>query len=168
MSEGRKDDQEKNRLELLPPRALERIGEVFTFGAKKYDDRNWELGIKYSRVFGALLRHLWAWWRGEGLDPESGMSHLAHAGCCLLMLLEFEALKYDDLDDRPSERKTDESTDDSDDDSGVRTGDGVDSSSRHEHEKHCKCCGHISVNSDGVCVLCGHDKNTCVVCNPVM
>jgi hypothetical protein len=39
--------------------------------------------------FAALLRHLFAWWRGEELDPESGLSHLAHAGCCLMFLMEY-------------------------------------------------------------------------------
>lgn len=99
MSEGKKNDQDKVRLELLPPEALEEIAWILTFGAKKYDAWNWANGIAYSRVFGAILRHLWAWWLGENLDPESGRSHLAHASCGLLFLMTYE--KYNrEFDDR--------------------------------------------------------------------
>jgi hypothetical protein len=80
----------KPRLELLPGAALEQIAEVLTFGANKYGAHNWCRGARWGRYFAALLRHLFAWWRGEDLDPETGMSHLAHAGCCLLFLMEYQ------------------------------------------------------------------------------
>ena len=96
---GIKHDTGKPRPELLPADALLQIAQVFTIGAQKYDDRNWELGIKYSRLFGALQRHLLAYWDGEDLDPETGLPHLAHAGCNMLMLLESQ--RFDGLDDRP-------------------------------------------------------------------
>ena len=99
--EGLKFDNGKTRYELVPPEALEEITKVLTFGATKYADRNWEKGIKYSRVFGACMRHLWAWWRGEDKDPETGLSHLAHAGCCIFFLLTFEQRKMDDFNDSP-------------------------------------------------------------------
>lgn len=100
MSEGgKKFDQGKPRMELLPPLALEEIAKVLTFGAQKYDPWNWAKGISYSRLLGAALRHLLAWGRGENTDPESGLSHLAHAGCCVLFLLHMEKLKPE-MDDR--------------------------------------------------------------------
>jgi len=34
-----------------------------------------------------MLRHTFASLAGEEVDPESGRDHLAHAGCCVLMLL---------------------------------------------------------------------------------
>ncbi len=37
-----------------------------------------------------MCRHIFAWWGGEDKDPETGFSHLAHAGCCLLFLMEFQ------------------------------------------------------------------------------
>jgi hypothetical protein len=78
------------------------IGKVLTFGAQKYAPRNWEKGIKYSRVYGALLRHLFAWWWGERTDPETGIHHLAHAGFCVLFLLCYELRIMDgEYDDRP-------------------------------------------------------------------
>jgi len=98
--EGAKHDQEKNRLELFPPETIEAISHILTFGAKKYTDRNWEKGIKWSRVFGATLRHLFAWWRGEDKDLESGMSHLWHAGCCITFLIAYECRGMTNFDDR--------------------------------------------------------------------
>jgi hypothetical protein len=80
----------KPRLELLPSAAIEQIAEVLTYGAAKYDDNNWCRGARWGRYYAALLRHLFAWWRGEDRDPETGMSHLAHAGCCLLFLMEYQ------------------------------------------------------------------------------
>ena len=84
-----KFDGDKLRMELLPVRPIEDIASVLTIGAKKYADRNWEKGFDYSRTYGALQRHMHAWYKGEDNDPETGLSHLAHAGCCLMFLLEF-------------------------------------------------------------------------------
>lgn len=82
-----KADKDKNRLELLPFAALEEVGKVLTFGAKKYKDHNWRRCDKPSRYVGAALRHLFAWSKGEDNDPETGLSHIAHASCCCLFLL---------------------------------------------------------------------------------
>ena len=115
MSGGKKHDGGKVMYDLLPGEALHEIARALTYGAKKYEPRNWEHGIAYSRVFAALQRHLWAWWNGEDEDPESGLSHLAHAGCCLMFLLTYEkrigywSRRHDEdavaeiapLDDRP-------------------------------------------------------------------
>lgn len=97
---GRKDDADKVRMELLPPEMIEATAAVLTFGAKKYADRNWERGLKWSRCFGALMRHMWAWWRGEKADPETGYSHLWHASCCLSFLIAYEQ-RGSGEDDRP-------------------------------------------------------------------
>ena len=102
LTEGQKFDSDKLRYELLPPELLEEVARVLTFGAKKYADRNWELGMKWSRPFGALMRHMWAWWRGEEKDPETGYSHLAHAACCIAFLVSYEARNVG-TDDRPKE-----------------------------------------------------------------
>jgi hypothetical protein len=80
----------KPRLELLPVAALEQIAGALTFGAGKYGDHNWCRGARWGRYYAALLRHLFAWWSGENCDPETGLSHLAHAGACLLFLIEYE------------------------------------------------------------------------------
>jgi hypothetical protein len=100
IKEGLKFDKEKTRLELLSPFAMEQVGKVLTFGAKKYADRNWEQGISWSRIIGAILRHVIAYMRGETLDPETGLSHAAHIMCEAMFLLHFEQTKPE-FDDRP-------------------------------------------------------------------
>jgi hypothetical protein len=102
MSDAIKNDQEKIRMDLLPVYPIEEIAKVLTFGAKKYADRNWEKGFSYSRVYGALLRHVFAWWGGQDKDSETNLSHLAHAGCCLMFLLEYEKTEKG-VDDRPNQ-----------------------------------------------------------------
>lgn len=99
MSGALKYDSEKVRNELLPAFAIEEIAKVMAFGAKKYEAHNWKKGISYSRLLGAALRHLFAWSRGEELDPESGLTHLAHAGCCVVFLIWTHKFRAD-LDDR--------------------------------------------------------------------
>ena len=84
---GIKHDKDKIPLGLLPPEALIEIAKVFGFGAKKYSPHNWRGGFKWSRLYDALLRHLYAWQMNEDLDEETKLSHLGHAGCCLTMLL---------------------------------------------------------------------------------
>ncbi len=111
MSEGRKDDQEKDRLDLLPPELLFAVGRVLTYGAVKYAPRNWEKGMAWGRVFGALMRHMWAWWGGAqptsknflfgDLDPDTKFSHLWHAGCCIAFLIAYEDRGIG-IDDRPA------------------------------------------------------------------
>lgn len=96
---GTKHDDNKVRLDLLPPESLEEIAKVLTFGARKYASFNWCKGISFSRLIGAALRHMFAWIRGEDADPESGLSHLAHLGCCVLFLLWMQKHRPD-LDDR--------------------------------------------------------------------
>ena len=90
---GVKHDAGKPRLDLIPFDALNDIGLVLDYGAKKYGERNWEKGMSWGRCFGALLRHLGAYWAGEDLDPETRLPHLAHAGCCLLFLSAYRVRK---------------------------------------------------------------------------
>lgn len=99
MSGGIKHDQGKLRLELVPFELVEAAAQAMGFGAAKYGDYNWQKGLVVSRVFAALLRHLYAWWKGQDLDEESGLSHLAHAAACLGFLTWY--MKHrPDLDDR--------------------------------------------------------------------
>lgn len=98
---GLKHDGDKVRMDLLPIEALVGTAQVLTFGAAKYEDDNWRKGIKYNRLYGAALRHLTAWYAGEDLDPESGLSHLHHAGCCIAFLQSFTETQRTELDNRP-------------------------------------------------------------------
>lgn len=96
---GVKHDQNKPDLSLLSPIALMKTAEVMNFGRKKYAAHNWRGGFLWSRPLAAALRHIFAYLGGEDKDPESGLSHLAHASCCILFVLEFEET-HKDLDDR--------------------------------------------------------------------
>lgn len=95
-----KFDDNKPMWHLFPWDGAEVIVQVLNHGAKKYAPRNWEKGMDWSRCFSACIRHLQAWWHGESVDPESGISHLGHAGCCLLFLAAYEKRGHG-TDDRP-------------------------------------------------------------------
>ena len=97
--EGIKFDSGKERFDLIPARPLFYLAKVYTFGAKKYEDRNWEKGMKWGKIFGAIQRHLWKFWMGEDLDDETGLPHLAHAAWGCLTLLEYYHT-HSQLDDR--------------------------------------------------------------------
>ena len=88
---GIKYDSEKPKMNLLPPKAIVEISKVLTFGASKYDAENWrKLDDLQNRYTAGALRHIFAHMDGEELDPETNLSHLAHAMCCLLFKLEIE------------------------------------------------------------------------------
>lgn len=85
---GAKHDAGKARYDLIPPAPLDLIARVLAYGAEKYSDDGWRLVPDWRRrYFSATMRHAWAWYRGEELDPESGLPHLAHAACSLLFLM---------------------------------------------------------------------------------
>lgn len=92
ITEARKDDSDKARWDLVPPDAMEQLLFVFNLGARKYGDRNWEKhgGMKWGRIFAAMMRHAWAFWRGEQKDPVDGQYHLASVAWCALALLAYD------------------------------------------------------------------------------
>jgi hypothetical protein len=94
-----KFDEGKLPLHLLSTEALNQTAAVLAFGAEKYAAHNWRKGFAWSRPLAAAMRHITAFNAGEDRDPESGLSHLAHAACCLMFLLEFEKT-HPHLDDR--------------------------------------------------------------------
>lgn len=96
---GIKFDSEKIPLNLLPTEALWEVGKVLALGRNKYDAYNWKNGMSWSRLYGAILRHLFAWMEREDKDPESGLSHLAHCACNILFLIVYEKLQLGE-DDR--------------------------------------------------------------------
>tara|TARA_R110002074_G_scaffold81156_1_gene182055 strand:+ start:152 stop:610 length:459 start_codon:yes stop_codon:yes gene_type:complete len=88
---GKKFDSEKPKMYLLPPKATVEVAKVLTFGAAKYDEENWrKLEDAQNRYSGGALRHIFSHLDGELEDPETNLSHLAHAICCLLFKLELE------------------------------------------------------------------------------
>lgn len=92
---------QKTQLQLIPPPALTAEAKAFEEGARKYGAYNWrEKNVSSSVYQGATLRHILAWYDGEDNNPETGVSHLAHARACLGILLD--AMANNKLnDDRP-------------------------------------------------------------------
>jgi hypothetical protein len=94
-----KFDEGKLPYHLLSTEAMNQTAAVLAFGAEKYAEHNWRKGFAWSRPLAAAMRHITAFNAGEDKDPESGLSHLAHAACCIMFLLEFEKT-HKELDDR--------------------------------------------------------------------
>ena len=101
---GLKFDQDKAPMDLLDPFALTQVAAVLLFGARKYARHNWRNGIKISRLIAASLRHIMAFNDGEDFDSETGLSHLAHAMCCLMFALWMMEHRPD-MDDRWRDEK---------------------------------------------------------------
>lgn len=98
----KKNDDGKPTFELIPFDLLADVNKVLQHGQRVYGTGNWRKpdGFKLSRCYNALLRHMFAWWKGEDNDPQTGISHLAHAMCNLLfMMYHFKNNKKSD--DRP-------------------------------------------------------------------
>jgi hypothetical protein len=91
-TQGAKLDAGKNRLSLVLfgfARALEEVGKVGTYGAKKYTDNGWcEVPDGVQRYSDAMLRHVLAEARGEVLDCDTGLRHAAHAAWNALARLD--------------------------------------------------------------------------------
>lgn len=87
-------DQKLARFDLLPWDSLWRVAELYGEGAKKYDERNWELGYPWSLAIAALHRHLAQFCMGD--DDED---HLAAVVFYALALMRFEE-SYPEGDDR--------------------------------------------------------------------
>ena len=108
---GIKYDSEKPKMNLLPPKAIVEISKVLTFGAEKYDAENWrKLDDLQNRYTAGALRHIFAHMDGEELDPETNLSHLAHAMCCLLFKLEIELENAKIEEEKPRETNSTEHT----------------------------------------------------------
>lgn len=84
-----KKDAGKPPLGLISRTALEEEARVMAFGAEKYGTHLWRAGMDFSRLVDAALRHVYAFADGEDNDKETGLSHLAHARCCLAFLTEY-------------------------------------------------------------------------------
>ena len=86
----------KGRYDLLSPFALRRLAKHTENGAKKYGDRNWELGQQFSRFYDSATRHLQKYQMGHR-DED----HLAAAMWNIACIMHFEELGRVDLDDMP-------------------------------------------------------------------
>lgn len=77
------------------------VGVAMLEGALKYGRSNYRsAGVRASVYYDAAGRHLDAWWEGQDIDPESGLSHITKA-IAGLMVLRDSMLQGNWVDDRP-------------------------------------------------------------------
>lgn len=99
IDKGMRHNNGKLRYDLIPQFALQEFVKVLTKGAEKYEDRNWELGMRWSKVVASLKRHLAAFEKGIDYDEESGVLHTAHIMSNAAFLTEYYRI-YPQGDDR--------------------------------------------------------------------
>lgn len=86
---------------LVPPAAIHHTALAFADGAAKYGPYNWrEKTVSASVYYGAMLRHLTAYWDGEDLSQDARVHHLGHVMACCAILLDAGSINKLN-DDRP-------------------------------------------------------------------
>jgi len=97
---GKKFDEDKLRLDLIPPEFIETMGRVLTFGAEKYGADNWQkVKDGKNRYYAAAMRHLLGYRLGQQHDKESQLPHLSHLACCVMFLFMLEFYLEDPNED---------------------------------------------------------------------
>lgn len=85
----------------VPAPVIAEVGLAMLEGARKYGRHNYRIsGVRASVYYDALFRHLTAWWEGEDIDPDSGLSHIIKAMACMVVLRD-SMRKGNWVDDRP-------------------------------------------------------------------
>lgn len=86
---ARKDDTNKEwSLSHVPIKELRQVFKVFAFGARKYSPRGYEaVENGAERYLDAANRHIVKFMCGSRNDSQSGLHHLAHACCSLLIAM---------------------------------------------------------------------------------
>lgn len=101
--EAKKFDKGKLRTDLIPPNVMLALANVLKHGSEKgYGDFNYRngKGLDWRRPYGAILRHLLKWYKGEDIDPESGLPHLDEALGEIVILMDLRDHRKG-KDDRP-------------------------------------------------------------------
>ena len=113
MSNKKKDTNPKDAIgtskvsfSVIPAPVLAELGLAMLEGAIKYRRHNYRIaGVRASVYYDASFRHLMAWWEGEDIDPDSGISHITKAIAGLVVLRDSMMMENWN-DDRPPRVKT--------------------------------------------------------------
>lgn len=85
----------------VPMNVTAEIGLAMMEGALKYGRHNYRaIGVRTSVYIDAALRHISAFWEGQDIDPDSGISHITKAMACLIVLRDSQMIG-NEIDDRP-------------------------------------------------------------------
>jgi Domain of unknown function (DUF5664) len=85
----------------VPAPVLAEIGLGMMEGAMKYGRHNYRvIGVRASVYYDAVMRHMMAYWEGEDIDPDSGVSHISKAMASLVVLRDAQ-MQGNCMDDRP-------------------------------------------------------------------
>ena len=105
MTESRHLDEGKIGLQyILAMRGLISVSNVGDYGAKKYGQWNYKVGMPWMKLLGSCSRHLFQFILGMDNDSESGLPHMAHLAYNSLMLLDYMET-HREKDDRFKESK---------------------------------------------------------------
>ena len=103
---GKKSDEGKPELHLLPYSALQEAAKAAYVGKHKYGEYNYKEGIDWMRMANAPLRHVYSFISGKDYNEERFVSvitgepmvtkvhHLGHAVFGLMMLFDAVANKF--------------------------------------------------------------------------
>lgn len=86
-----KADAGKAQLTLVPRQIIFDIAKVREYGLKKYGKKESWKDVEIERYRDATFRHFMAYLDDpQGVDAESGLSHLSHLACNIAFLCELE------------------------------------------------------------------------------
>jgi hypothetical protein len=86
----------------VPAPVIGEVGIAMMEGALKYGRHNYRvIGVRASIYYDAVMsRHMPAWWEGQDIDPDSGLSHITKAIASLVVLRD-AMIRGNWVDDRP-------------------------------------------------------------------
>lgn len=94
MNQAIKADAGKPKLTLVPRQIIYDIAEVREYGQKKYGSSESWKDVEVQRYKDAAFRHFMAYLdEPDGVDKESGISHLKHLACNIAFLCELKEIE---------------------------------------------------------------------------
>jgi hypothetical protein len=96
---GLRFNEGKPRYDLIPPEAMLALAVHYERGSHKYGDNNWLRGMAWLKCFASMMRHAWAWARGEDFDEETGTHHMVSVAWNAIALFCYHERKIG-VDDR--------------------------------------------------------------------
>ena len=88
-------------MSVVPTPVIMEVAVGMLEGSLRYGSHNYrKSGVRASVYYDAVNRHLGAWWEGEDIDPDSGLSHVVKAISSLVVLRD-AMIRGKMIDNRP-------------------------------------------------------------------